>query len=179
MKRRFTHQSYRCKDGHESLVLVEDSQRMKNQKCKTCGKRAEHVAILSRREAIQATVIYERPGENGKVERMYVDPKVPESCVIAEKSGYQRREIQGLHEMRRFEREVTREMKEEHAHHANADAAHRTEFDKQYCSDLRDLMNRGDVNPFFRDMFREAIKSREEGYGQSAPDFNFHNAAYG
>lgn len=179
MIRRFTHQKYQCKAGHESLIFVEDTKRMKTQKCQVCGKKAEHVFITTQREAIKATVIYERPGENGKVERMYVDPKVPESCAIAEREGYQRREIQGLHEMRRFERDVTREMKEEYAAMSSGDAKRREEFNRKYCSDLRDMMNRSDVHPFFREMFREAIRSREEGYSQPTPDFNFHNAAYG
>lgn len=174
---RATYQKYKCRSGHVSEILIEDSKRMKAQKCLTCSKRAEHSAIVSRREAIQATIIYEKPGENGKVERMYVDPKVPESCAIAEKEGFQRREIQGLHQMRRFEREVEREMRAERAEEMRGEDKHRQEFYQQYHSDLRGLMNRSDVHQFWKEVFRTAIE--ETGHG-SQRDYSpeFRNAAY-
>lgn len=174
---RYTVQKYKCKLGHTSECVVEDSERFKTQKCHRCGKKAEHIFIAERNALPKSTIVYEKPGENGRVERLYVDPAAPESIAYAEKQGYARREIQGIHAMRRFEKEVTAEMKSDYDRAISGDAKRREEFNKRYCDDLRGLMNRSDVHPFWRELFQAAIDERNSGSSRE-PDFGFRNAAY-
>jgi hypothetical protein len=169
---------YECKSGHTSECLVEDAERFKSQKCSTCGKKAEHRFIVEHNALPKSTIIYEKPGENGRTERLYVDPAEPSSIAYAEKQGYARREIQGIHAMRRFEREVTREMKADYDRAMSGDAKRRAEFDKRYCDSLRTLMNRSDVHPFWKEMFQAAIDERNSSHGNREPEFAFRNAAY-
>jgi hypothetical protein len=177
-RHRFTIQKYKCKQGHTSERVVEDAKRFKTQKCQECGKRAEHVFIVERNALPKSTIIYEKPGENGRMERLYVDPAEPSSIAFAEKEGYARREIQGIHAMRRFEKEVTREMKADYDRAMGGDAKRREEFNKRYCDSLRTLMNRSDVHPFWKEMFQAAIDERNSGYSNREPEFGFRNAAY-
>lgn len=177
MRYRYTGQRYECKAGHVSEFVVEDRDRMKTQRCKACGKKAQHVLIAQTVSALpKATIIYEKP-VNGKVERLYIDPKEPESVAFAEKQGFARREIQGVSAIRQFEREVTREMQSEYAARMRGDHERRQEFYKQYHSDLRALMNRSDVHPWWREVFKTAIEETgHEPLREYEP--NFHNAAY-
>ena len=176
MKRRFTVQKYICKAEHVSEILVEDAKRMKTQKCLRCGKKAEHDFIVSSREHIAATVVYERIVD-GKVERLFVDPQAPESIGFAKTQGYERREIQGMAQMRKFEKEITREMKADYDRMAYGEAKQREEFFKKYHSDLRSLMSRSDIDPFTRGIMQAAIDDYNSGFSRE-PDFAFRNAAY-
>lgn len=112
------------------------------------------------------------------MERLYVDPAVPRSIAQAEKRGFQKREIQGIHEMRKFEKEVTAEMKADYDRAQRGEAKHREEFNKRYCDDLRGLMSRSDVHPFWKEIFQAAIDERNSGHGNREPDFAFRNTAY-
>ena len=175
--RRFTVQRYKCKAGHDSECVVEDSKRFKTQKCQSCGKRAQHIFIAERNALPKSTIVYEKPGENGRTERLYVDPAAPESIAYAEKEGYARREIQGIHQMRQFEKEVTREMKSDYDRMMSGEQQHREEFYKRYNDDLRTLINRGDVDPWWKDLFRAAIDESNRSAGRQY-DPNFTNRAY-
>lgn len=174
---RFTVQRYKCKQSHVSEIVIEDSKRFKTQKCKKCGKRAEHVFIVTRSALPPSTVLYEKPGDNGRMERLYVDPKAPESVQYAETEGYQRREIQGMAQVRQFEREVRREMKSDYERMMGGESRAREEFDKRYCDDLRALINRGDVDPWWKGLFQAAIDDRNN-QTQRNYDPDFRCAAY-
>lgn len=177
MRYRYTHQKFECKLGHVSLILVEDSDHLKTRKCKTCGKRAEHVRLVATIAALpKSTIVYEKP-EDGKMRRMYVDPQEPLSIAFAEKQGFQKREIQGISQMRAFEREVTRDMKAEYAATMRGEHERNQEFQKRYHEDLRALASRSDLDPFTRDLIKAAI---EDQGGSSGRDYDpgFHSAAY-
>jgi hypothetical protein len=175
---RFTAQKYTCKSGHTTEVVIEDSKRFKTQKCRVCGKRAEHVFIVQRNALPQSTIVYEKPGEGGRMERLYVDPAAPESLAYAESQGFQRREIQGIHAMRRFEKEVTQEMKSDYDRAQRGEAKHREEFNKRYCDDLRGLMNDSRVHPWWRELFQAAIEDRNSQSSSRDYSPEFRNAAY-
>lgn len=175
---RYTHQKYVCKQGHESLILVEDRVRLKTQKCTTCKKKTEHVRVVEAVNALpQSTVVYEKPDANGRMRRLYVDPQEPKSLAYAEKQGFQRREIQGLHDMRRFEREVTADMKAEFNERMRADHQRKQEFNEAYTSDLRTLIARSDLDPFTREILKEAAADTS-GFQFREADFEFRNSAY-
>lgn len=156
MRYRYTAQRYECKLGHVSEIIVEDRERLKTQKCRTCKKKAEHVRVRAAVNALpKSTIVYEKL-ENGKMRRMYVDPQEPMSIGYAEKQGFQRREIQGMSAMRQFEREVTRDMKQEFAERMRGEHQRKQEFNEAYTSDLRSLIARSDLDPFTREILREA-----------------------
>lgn len=171
---RYTYQRFKCRRGHVSEILVEDSKRMENQKCGTCGKRAEHHGIVSRREAIQATIVYEKVVD-GKVERMYVDPQVPESCMVAEKTGFQKREIQGMAQARAFEKEVANEMRREFAAQQAGLSRQKEAAMAEAHSEIRRLMPQ--MDDFSRAIAEEAIRDSQSGYSNSY-DPNFRIGAY-
>lgn len=176
---RYTPQRYKCKLGHESEFIVEDRERLNTHKCKTCGKKAEHVRVVNAINALpKSTIVYEKLVD-GKMRRMYVDPQAPQSLAYAEKKGFQKREIQGMHAMREFEREVTRDMKQEFNERQRADHKRHHEFNEAYTSDLRSLIARSDLDPFTREILREAAADTEHGFQYREPDFEFHNSAFG
>jgi hypothetical protein len=178
MRYRYTAQNYRCKQDHVSEFIVEDRERLKTRKCKKCGKKAEHVRVAATIAALpKSTVVYEKPGEDGKMRRMYVNPQEPASIGHAERQGFQRREIQGISAMRQFEREVTRDMKEEYAARMRGDHERKQEFDEAYHNDLRALASRSDLDGFTRDLIRAALED-QSGYTYREFDPNFYNAAY-
>lgn len=175
---RYTAQKYICKLDHESEFIVEDKERLKTRKCKTCGKKAEHIRVAQTVAALpKSTIVYEKV-EDGKTRRMYVDPAEPLSVGYAETQGFQRREIQGIGAMREFEREVTREMKAEYAAHVRGEHERNQEFQKAYHADLRSLLSRGDLDPFTADVIRAAIEDQSSDYERPNYDPEFHNAAY-
>jgi hypothetical protein len=175
---RFTIQKYKCRAEHITERVVEDSKRFKTQKCRACGKRAEHIFIVERNALPKSTIVYEKPYENGRVERLYVDPAEPESIAFAEKQGYARREIQGIHAMRQFEREQTREMKADYARMMSGDAERREEFYKKYHDDLRSLINDSRVHPWWKEFFQAAIDDYNTHGNSRDYEPNFHCAAY-
>ena len=176
MKYRYTPQNYECKAGHVTEFIVEDRERLKTRKCKKCGKKAEHVFVAATINALsKSTIVYEKPVD-GQMTRMYVDPQEPSSIAHAEKMGYQRREIQGIDNIRRFEREVKQEMQEAHARRQRGEAEHKEEYNRQYRSDIRDLMNHGGIDSFTRDVLQEAL-NESSGYSR-AFDPEFRCAAY-
>lgn len=180
MSLRYTPQKYSCSAGHDSEHIVEDRERHKTQKCKSkgCRKKAEHENIRAAVNALpKSTIVYERL-EDGKTRRMYVDPQEPLSIAYAEKNGFQKREIQGLADMRRFEREVTRDMKQEWAERQRGEHQRQQEFNEAYSRDLRSLIARSDLDPFTREVLRAAAADTN-GYQYREADFEFHNAAYG
>lgn len=172
MRYRYTPQKYSCKSGHESEFIVEDKERLKTRKCKTCGKKAEHVRVAAMINALpKSTIIYEKM-EDGKMRRMYVDPQSPQSLGFAEKQGFQKREIQGIHAMREFEREVTREMKAEFNERMRGEHQRKQEFNEAYCADLRSLIARTDLDEFTREVMKEAINDTSEyQYREHDPEF--------
>lgn len=179
MRTRYTPQNYICKKEHVTEYIVADGDRLKSQKCKTCGKRAEHVRVAQTIAALpKSTIVYEKL-EGGKMRRMYVDPQEPLSLAYAEKQGFQRREIQGMSAMRDFEREVTREMKQEFNERMRADHKRHHEFNEAYTSDLRNLIARADLDPFTREVLKEAAADTAGGFQYREPDFEFHNSAFG
>lgn len=174
---RFTIQKYKCRQGHVSEIVIEDTKRFSSQKCRECGKKAEHVFIVERNALPKSTIVYEKPGENGRMERLYVDPVAPESIAYAEKQGYAKREIQGIHAMRQFEKEVTAEMKSDYNRMMRGEAKQREEFYKRYHDDLRSLMNDSRVHPWWRDFFKAAIENTGQNDGRQY-DPNFGCRAY-
>lgn len=171
---RFTVQKYSCESGHVSEIVVEDRERMNTQKCRTCKKDAEHVRVKAAVNALpKSTIVYEKLVD-GKIERMYVDPQEPMSVGVAEKDGYQRREIQGMAAMRQFEREVTREMKEEMGRRAYVEHERKQASEKRYRDDLRSL--RSSVDDFTKGVIDAALNDTG-GYSRDASP-EFRNRAY-
>ncbi len=168
---RFTVQKYQCEANHVSEIVVEDRERMNTQKCRTpkCRKDAEHVRVKAERNAQpKSTIVYEKLVD-GKMKRMYGDPPEPLSIKVAVEEGYQRREIQGLAEMRRFEKEVTREMKEEHARERYSQAKRKEESEKRYRDDMRSLRSQAD--DFTKGVIDAALNDTG-GYSRNAePEF--------
>lgn len=177
MRYRYTVQKYECKAGHVTDHVVEDSERLKTRKCKKCCKNAEHIRIRAAVNALpKSTMVYEKL-EGGKMRRMYVDPKEPMSIGYAEKQGFQRREIQGMSAMRQFEREVTRDMKQEFAERIRGEHQRAQEFNEAYTRDLRSLIARSDLDPFTREILKEAAADTS-GYQQREWDPEFRSAAF-
>jgi len=177
MKRVSRFQKYECRKGHVSELLVEDPDRFKTQKCKKCGKKAEHVNVRAVINALpKSTIVYEKPVD-GKMKRMYVDPQEPASLAYAEKQGFQRREIQDIAAMRSFEREVTREMKDDFAREQRGEHQRSQEFNERYSADLRAIISRSDLDPFTREILKEAANDTS-GYRHREYDPSFRNPAY-
>lgn len=174
MTYRYTAQKYRCKLEHESEFVVEDRERLKTRKCQKCGRKAEHVRLVAVINALpKSTIVYEKLVD-GKIERCYLDPKSTKAVAYAEKKGFQRREIQGLAEIRRFEREVSNEMKAKYAAYVRGEHERNQEFKKLYHADLRSLINRGDIDPFTADVMRAAMEDQSSDYEikNYEPDFS-------
>lgn len=166
---------YECPNEHTFEKLVDDKDRLKPQKCTQCRKKAEPVFLLSRAALPAATIVYEKVVD-GKVERLYVDPQVPESIGVAVKDGYQRREIQGMAQARQFEREVAAEMRAEHTRTQNLSSLHREEALREAHSELRNMMP--SMDDFSRAIAEEAIRdSQSSGYSREY-DPGFRIAAY-
>lgn len=174
MRTRYTPQRYQCKKAHISEFIVADADRLKTQKCKTCGKKAEHVRIAETINALpKSTIVYEKLVD-GKIERCYLDPQSSKAVAYAEKKGFQRREIQGIAETRKFEREVSNEMKAAYAAYVRGEHERNQEFQRLYHADLRALINRSDLDGFTRDFMRAALEDQSSDYEikNYEPDFS-------
>jgi|RhiMethySRZTD1v2_1073278.scaffolds.fasta_scaffold744329_1 hypothetical protein len=155
-------------------ALVKWDERYNPQKCPQCKKKCESVFIATRAALPAATIVYEKM-VGGKVERLYVDPQEPASIAFAEKNKFQRREIQGMAEARRFEHEVANEMRREHTEQQNAMSRKKEETMREAHAELRDMMPH--MDDFSRALAKEAIRQSESGYSQSY-DPNFRIGAY-
>jgi hypothetical protein len=165
---------YQCSEHSYFDELVKWSERFEPQKCPKCQRKCESVFIKTRSALPGATIVYEKM-VGGKVERMYVDPQVPESCVHAEKQGFQRREIQGMAQARAFEKEVANEMRRDFASQQNAMSRQKEEAMREAHSEIRRLMPQ--MDDFSREIAEEAIRDSQSGYSQSY-DPNFRIGAY-
>jgi uncharacterized OB-fold protein len=154
---------FQCPDHSYFDVLVKWDERYERQKCPKCQKKCESTFIATRAALPTATIVYEKP-VGGKVERLYVDPQEPASIAFAEKQGFQRREIQGIAEARRFEREVANEMRREHAESQRAMSRKKEESLREAHAELRGMMSQ--MDDFSRALAREAIRQSESGYAQ-------------
>lgn len=155
-------------------ALVKWDERYNPQKCPKCKKKCESVFIATRAALPAATIVFEKMID-GKVERMYVDPQVPESIGFAVKEGYQRREIQGMAQARQFEKEVATEMRREFANQQNAMSRQKEEAMREAHSEIRQLMPQ--MDDFSRALAEEAIRDSQSGYSRNY-DPNFRIGAY-
>lgn len=175
MRRRYTVKSYRCPKDHSFSKVVADADRLKQQPCPQCHRKAEPTILLTRAALPPATVVYEKVVD-GRVKRMYVSPQEPESVGYAEKQGFARREIQGLGEIRRFEREVCEEMRREVSERREYESALTEQRQRQMRDEYRDLQRQCD-DPFMREVIQHAIDDLGNDRGNNAtPDFRI--AAY-
>lgn len=171
---RFVVRKFQCDSHNEFEVLVEDRERFNPQKCPKCKKKCESVFIATRSALPAATIVYEKMVD-GKIQRMYVDPQVPESCAVAEKQGYQKREIQGMAQARAFEKEVATEMRREFIATQNAASRQKEEALREAHAELRSMMPQ--MDDFSRAIAEEAIRESQSGYSREY-DPNFRIGAY-
>ncbi len=171
---RFIVRKFECRKHGEFETLVDDKARFDPQKCPACGKKSESTFILTRAALPAATIVYEKLVD-GKVERMYVDSQEPASIGFAEKQGYQRREIQGIAEMRRFEREVSAEMRREFAQQQGLMNEKKSAALREAHEEIRRLMP--SMDPFSRAVAEEAIRDSQAGYSREY-DPQFRSGAF-
>lgn len=165
---------YQCPAHSYFDALVKWDERYEPQKCPTCGKKSESTFIATRSALPAATLVYEKMVD-GKVERMYVDPQVPESCAHAEKSGYQKREIQGMAQARAFEKEVANEMRRDFAAQQAGMSRQKEAAMREAHSEIRRLMPQ--MDDFSRAIAEEAIRDSQSGYSSNY-DPNFRIGSY-
>lgn len=165
---------YQCsRDGYFD-ELVKWDERFNSQKCPKCRRKCESTFIKTRAALPAATIVYEKIMD-GKKEYMYVEPKVPKSVAFAEKEGFQRREIQGMAQARKFEREVRTDMRRKYIEQQNAMNSQKEAAMREAHSEIRRLMP--SMDDFSRAIAEEAIRDSQSGYSQSY-DPNFRIGAY-
>ncbi len=160
---RYIVRKFECQKHGEFEELVLESERLNPQKCPTCGKKSESTFIMTRAALPPASLVYEKV-VGGKTERCYVDPQVPESCVAAEKMGFQRREIQGVAQARAFEREVAAEMRREFAQQQGLMNEKKSAALREAHDEIRRLMP--SMDSFSRAVAEEAIRDSQSGYSR-------------
>lgn len=165
---------YQCPDHSYFDALVKWDERYEQQPCPECGKKSESTFIATRAALPTATIVYEKI-VGGKKEYMYVEPKEPASIAFAEKEGFQRREVQGIAEARKFEREVRAKMRREFTEQQNAMSIHKKEALREAHAELRGMMPQ--MDDFSRALAQEAIRQSESGYSREY-DPNFRIGAY-
>ncbi len=111
------------------------------------------------REPITPTVYY----INAEGKRLYPwssDP-IPKNYTDL---GYQRVELTGIGEIRKFEKEVAREMQSQHSRVSEDERRRYEEARSQRHSDLRQEMR--DFDDFHQSLAREAMEQEDRGYSQ-------------
>jgi putative FmdB family regulatory protein len=144
--------------------------------CPTCGT-ADHVekVFLPPRTCHalpDATVVYRAPDGSMR----YPGEPGGTSCAKYERMGYQRLEIRGAAEMRRFEQRMNQQEYSAMCRRVERQEALREQGESVRRSDLRSRMSA--MSPRARDFARAAMRHNDHKPRQHARDPGFHSEVY-
>lgn len=163
----------RCANGHDHEVVRPIADWPKTPVCPTCGDPTEQMILpATSRSAPDPVVVFKAP--DGSF-RFPGDPNGLSAAKYA-KSGYERLELRGSADVRRFESQMTKQERSIAARKVEKMQQHREMRETQNRGQLRQLMQ--SMTPFGRAVARAAMRRNDDKPREHTKDPNFVVEAY-
>ena len=163
----------RCVNGHEHEVVRPIADWPKTPPCPECGEATEQMILPSTNRSMpDPVVVFKAP--DGSF-RFPGDPNGLSAKQYAQ-SGFERVELRGAADVRRFESQMTKQERSIAARKVEKMQERREMRESQTRSHLRGLMQ--SMTPFGRDLARAAMRRNDAKPREHSKDPGFHVEAY-